>query len=201
MMIRRSVDGGLTVMTRHVEVDDALWDEFHRVVNMSSRELLEWLRVRSADEQTEELPDQAGTQTGQRVLQILKKRRVDLTEDDERILRKVVDKVHAERRADLEPTAGQENWRRRLMTIGHDLEGSPALTPTQHRRLSDTSRKREFMMGRESAKHSPREDEQLKRELRGTLQGNRSSRAEEWRDPESPADDDPDVTNAGPPIR
>jgi DNA primase catalytic subunit len=107
-------------MTRHVEVDDALWDEFHRVVNMSSRELLEWLRIRSADEQTEELPDHAGTQTGQRVLQILKKRRVDLTEDDERTMRKVVDKVHAERRADLEPTAGQANWRHRLMTIGHD---------------------------------------------------------------------------------
>jgi hypothetical protein len=57
------------------------------------------------------------------------------------------------------------------------------------------------MMGRESAKHSPREDEQLKRELRGTVQGNRSSRAEEWRDPEPPADDDPDIPNAGPPIR
>ncbi|BBY07908.1 hypothetical protein [Mycobacterium noviomagense] len=56
-------------------------------------------------------------------------------------------------------------------------------------------------MGRESAKHNPREDEQLKRELRGTLQGNRSSRAEEWRDPEPPADDDPEVPTAGPPIR
>jgi glutamyl-tRNA reductase len=108
------------MMTRHVEVDDALWEEFHRVVNMSSRELLEWLRTRSADEQTEKLPDQAGTQTGQRVLQVLQKRRVDLTEDDERIMQKVVDKVHAERRDDLEPTAGQENWRHRLMTIGHD---------------------------------------------------------------------------------
>lgn len=107
-------------MTRHIEVEDALWEEFHRVVNMSSRELLEWLRTRSADEQTEQFPDQSGTETGQRVLQILKKRRVDLTEDDERIMQKVVDRIHAERRADLEPTAGQDNWRRRLMTIGHD---------------------------------------------------------------------------------
>lgn len=54
-------------------------------------------------------------------------------------------------------------------------------------------------MERGSGKHSPREDEALKRELRGTLQGNRSSRAEEWRDPEPPADDDPDVPNAIPP--
>lgn len=107
-------------MTRHVEVDDALWDEFHRVVNMTSRELMDWLRTRSADEDSEEFPDQAGTKTGQRVLDVLQKRRVDLTADDEKVMRKVVDRIHAERRDDLEPTAGQENWRHRLMTIGHD---------------------------------------------------------------------------------
>jgi len=48
-------------------------------------------------------------------------------------------------------------------------------------------------MHRGSEKHSPREDEQLKQELQGTLRGNGPSRAEEWRDPEPPADDDPDV--------
>jgi hypothetical protein len=52
-------------------------------------------------------------------------------------------------------------------------------------------------MRRGSEKHNPREDDQLKRELRGMLQGNRPSRAEEWRDPEPPADDDPDVPTAG----
>jgi glutamyl-tRNA reductase len=107
-------------VSRHVEIDDGLWEEFHRVVNMSSRELLEWLRTRSADEQSEELPDQAGTETGQRVLQILKKRRVDLTADDESVMRKVVNRVRAERRSDLESTAGQSHWRHRLMTIRHD---------------------------------------------------------------------------------
>ena len=54
-------------------------------------------------------------------------------------------------------------------------------------------------MRRESAKHSLREDDQLKHELSGTLRGNRSSRAEEWRDPEPPADDDPQAPTAGPP--
>jgi hypothetical protein len=107
-------------MTQHVEIDDELWEEFHRVVNMTSRELADWLRTQSADEDVEELPDHAGTKTGRGVLHILQKRRVDLTADDERIMRKVVDKIHAERRDDLEPTAGQENWRHRLMTIGHD---------------------------------------------------------------------------------
>jgi len=104
----------------HIEVDPALWEEFHRVVNMTSRELSDWLRTRSAHEEAEELPDQAGTETGRHVLHILQKRRMDLTDDDERVMRKVVDHVHAERSSDLEPTAGQSNWRRRLMTIGHD---------------------------------------------------------------------------------
>lgn len=107
-------------MTRHVQVDPGLWAEFHRVVNMSSLELAEWLRTRSADEDTEELPERAGTQTGRRVLRILQKRRVDLDEDDEHTMRTVVDRVHAQRGDDLEPTAGQANWRHRLMSIGHD---------------------------------------------------------------------------------
>ncbi|MCG5434036.1 hypothetical protein LV457_17325 [Mycobacterium sp. MYCO198283] len=54
------------------------------------------------------------------------------------------------------------------------------------------------MMDRGSAKHSPREDDALKAELQGMLKANHSTRAEEWRDPEGPADDDPDVPIAGP---
>ena len=34
------------------------------MVNMTSRELEDWLRTRSADEDDEALPDQAGTPTG-----------------------------------------------------------------------------------------------------------------------------------------
>ena len=56
-----------------------------------------------------------------------------------------------------------------------------------------TETKGNALMGRESAKHGPRADDELKHELRGMLQGNRPSRVEEWRDPEPPADDDPDV--------
>ena len=102
------------------KVSDELWDEFHRVVNMTSRELDEWLRVRSADEDSEALPDQAGTETGRHVLGILGKRRTDLTDDDVRVMQNVVDRVLAERRDDLEPTAGEAHWRYRLMSMRHD---------------------------------------------------------------------------------
>jgi hypothetical protein len=53
-------------------------------------------------------------------------------------------------------------------------------------------------MERGNAKHGPRDDDQLKHELRGTITGNRPTRAQESRDPEPPADDDPDVPTAGP---
>ena len=102
------------------EVDDELWQEFHTVVNMTSRELEDWLRTRSADEDEEALPDQAGTPTGRHVVQILGKRRGDLTDDDARVMRRVVERVRAQRRDDLEPTAGDAAWRHRLMSLGHD---------------------------------------------------------------------------------
>ncbi|OSC23349.1 hypothetical protein B8W69_24050 [Mycobacterium vulneris] len=50
----------------------------------------------------------------------------------------------------------------------------------------------------ENSNHGARDDDALKEELEGTVHGNRSSRSEEWRDPEPPADDDPDVRTAGP---
>jgi hypothetical protein len=101
-------------------VDEDLWNEFHRVVNMTSRELSEWLRTRAADDEAEALPDQAGTPTGQHVLSILRKRKTDVDDDDIRVMRNVVDRVHTERRDDLEPTQGEAHWRHRLMSIGHD---------------------------------------------------------------------------------
>jgi Protein of unknown function (DUF3140) len=101
-------------------VDDVLWENFHTVVNMTSRELRDWLAVQGADELTEEVPDRAGSHLGHRVLAILGRRRVDLTKDDVDVMEQVVDRVLANRREDLEPTAGEASWRRRLMNIGHD---------------------------------------------------------------------------------
>ncbi len=66
------------------------------------------------------MPDQAGPPTGQQVPHVLGKRHVDLTDEDRRVMREVVDRVRAERRDDLEPVAGQAHWRHRLMSMGHD---------------------------------------------------------------------------------
>jgi hypothetical protein len=102
-------------------VDDELWNEFHRVVNMTSQELRDWLMTRSAGEDGAVEPGtHVGTPTGEEVLHILGKRRTDLTADDERVMRNVVQRVTEQRRDDLEPTAGEAHWRYRLMSMGHD---------------------------------------------------------------------------------
>lgn len=104
----------------HEEVSDELWEEFHRMVNMTSRELSDWLRVQSAGTAAEALPDQAGRSLGRRVLGVLGKRRADLTPDDVDAMAKVVAIVREQRRNDLEPVAGDAHWRHRLMDVGHD---------------------------------------------------------------------------------
>lgn len=101
-------------------VTDELWQEFHSVVNMTSRELSEWLRADSAGAETETFLDQAGSATGQRVLHILSKRRSDLTGEDVEVMEGVVDAVRRERGEQPEPTAGDDAWRHRLMSLGHD---------------------------------------------------------------------------------
>ncbi|MCW2697602.1 MAG: uncharacterized protein JWR62_2687 [Modestobacter sp.] len=47
-----------------------------------------------------------------------------------------------------------------------------------------------------STKHSPREDEELKHEVEGMVRSGRSTRAEEWREPEPVAEGEPDVDSA-----
>jgi len=102
------------------KVSEELWQEFHQLVNMTSRELSDWMRVQAAGEDAEALPDQAGRSLGQRVLAVLGKRQVDLTDDDVAAMEKVVAIVRGERGEEPEPKAGDDHWRHRLMSIGHD---------------------------------------------------------------------------------
>ncbi|MFF5189172.1 DUF3140 domain-containing protein [Streptomyces sp. NPDC000345] len=106
-------------MTDALELD-ALWEDFRRAVNMTSQELAAWLRVRDADETAQPLPGEAGTPTGQHVLAILQKRRTDLTDDDIRVMYRVVDTVAAQPDPENGPGAEDTARRHRLMTIGHD---------------------------------------------------------------------------------
>ncbi|GAA1479144.1 DUF3140 domain-containing protein [Nocardioides aestuarii] len=101
-------------------VTDELWQEFHDAVNMSSRELADWLRERGAGIDTEEVPDRAGPAVGRQVLDILGRRRVDVTRADAIVMAGVVQRVHDQRGADAVPRAGDAAWRHSLMDFGHD---------------------------------------------------------------------------------
>ena len=101
-------------------VDDELWDEFHQLVNMTSAELRDWLATEESGETAEVFPDQAGTPTSRAVLDVLGRRRTDLTVDDAQLMRNVVAEIRTARGAEPEPTAGDPRWRRRLMSLGHD---------------------------------------------------------------------------------
>ncbi|MER7452879.1 DUF3140 domain-containing protein [Nocardia beijingensis] len=104
------------------DVDDQLWEEFHRLVNMSSRQLRDWLRTEGADTGSETEPDHAGPAIGRDILAILGKRRTDLNADDIAVMRRAVDEITTARGADAErePRAGSDEWRRHLMSLGHD---------------------------------------------------------------------------------
>lgn len=101
-------------------VSDELWNEFHQLVNMTSRELEEWLRTDSAGEVTEPAPEDAGHELGEHVVHILGKRRSDVTADDIAAMERVVRRIRRERGETPEPTAGDTHWRHKLMSVGHD---------------------------------------------------------------------------------
>lgn len=101
-------------------VDDLLWENFHRVVNMSSPRLRDWLALQGAGEETEEVPDRSGSPTGHHVLSILGKRRADLTPADVEVMEEVVEEVVRTRGEELDSLVEDEATRRRLMDLGHD---------------------------------------------------------------------------------
>ncbi|GAA5077799.1 hypothetical protein HNP84_004008 [Thermocatellispora tengchongensis] len=100
---------------------DPLWEEFHRVVNMSSEELRAWLlTAASGEEGFTPDPDLGVGGLGRRVLHVLGKRKADLTAQDVDTMRDVVDLVES-RLADPPPSgARDEEWRHALMSVGHD---------------------------------------------------------------------------------
>lgn len=101
-------------------ISDELWQEFHDVVNMTTPELTDWLRTMAAEEQTEPATDLPALEQGRQVVDILGKRRSDLTDADIEVMQGVVDEVRTLRGDEPEPEAGDDDVRRLLMSLGHD---------------------------------------------------------------------------------
>lgn len=101
---------------------ELLWEEFHQVVNMTSDEIRVWLLTDASDEDGSFPADPRMdlSELGTRVVDLLRKRKMDLTADDANVMREVVDYVE-DQTADPPPDAENDReWRRSLMSVGHD---------------------------------------------------------------------------------
>lgn len=98
------------------------WEDFHRLVNMTSDELRTWLLTDASGEEAfpADGPGPGVSELGVRVVDVLRKRKVDLTESDGEVMQEVVDYV--EDRLERRPPHAErdEEWRHALMSVGHD---------------------------------------------------------------------------------
>lgn len=107
-------------MASDILVSDYLWQEFQSHVNMTPSELEDWLQVVSSRGASAESSDQAALEIGSRIHAILTSPRDDLTVEDVALMESVIGRIRLERRHDLHPMAGDEAWRERMMSLGHD---------------------------------------------------------------------------------
>jgi Protein of unknown function (DUF3140) len=108
----------------HATDRNATLEEFNKVVNMTPGALEKHLATEESqsvgwthDGDTESV----GHHSGRRIVEIKRKRKADLTEDDYGHMRKVIGYVHRHL-AQGGPREGRENsrWRYSLMNWGHD---------------------------------------------------------------------------------
>lgn len=123
-MTRRVMGTCLRMETQIPADEDDLWQRFHRAVNMSSRELVDWLG------QEPDLGPRPGpsrpSPLGQAVVGILGKRRTDLTDEDLAVMRKVIDVVDDETAGvSAEEVVADDRRRHRLLNVGHDALREP----------------------------------------------------------------------------
>lgn len=99
-----------------------VWDDWQQAVNMSPRQLEQWL---DSDEsksvgQKDGGGEATGHKSGRRIVEILRTNKTDLSDDDVEHMRKVVGYVH--RHLAQRPSGDVEDtpWRYSLMNWGHD---------------------------------------------------------------------------------
>ena len=104
---------------------DEVWDEFTSAVNMTSKQLEQWLE---SDEsravgQKDGGGESTGHESGRRIVKILQTRKSDLTEDDAAHMKEVIGYVarHTAQRPDkTDDELAHSRWTASLKNWGHD---------------------------------------------------------------------------------
>ena len=112
-------------MSEQSPVDD-VWDEFREAVNMTPRQLEDWLETdesKAVGQKDGDDDESTGHASGRRIVQLLRTTRADLSEDDAAHMRKVVGYIarHTAQRPDKsDDELAHARWTASLKNWGHD---------------------------------------------------------------------------------
>jgi Protein of unknown function (DUF3140) len=102
--------------------DEQVVEEFDKAVNMSRKELEEWLETEESKEvgQKDGGNEAKGHESGRKIVEILGKNKSDYSDDDIEHMRRVVSYVHRHQAQKPKSDVEDSNWRYSLMNWGHD---------------------------------------------------------------------------------
>ena len=95
-------------------------DEFGDAVNMTRKELEDWLGTEESQSVGQGNGESKGHESGRKIVEILGKNKSDYTDDDIDHMRRVVSYVHRHQSQKPEGDMKDSNWRRSLLNWGHD---------------------------------------------------------------------------------
>lgn len=105
------------------QTDKETVEDFKKAVNLTATELDDWLKTeqsRQVGQKASQDSESTGHQSGRRIVELLRKKQGEYTEDDLAHMRKVVGYVrrHTAQRPDED--VKETPWRYSLMNWGHD---------------------------------------------------------------------------------
>ena len=101
--------------------DDQVIKEFDEAVNMTRKELEEWLQTdESKSVGQSDGGESEGHESGRKIVEILEKNKIDYSSDDIDHMRRVVSYVHRHESQKPSGDVKDSNWRYSLVNWGHD---------------------------------------------------------------------------------
>ncbi|MEC4815350.1 MAG: DUF3140 domain-containing protein [Scytonema sp. PMC 1069.18] len=97
-------------------------EEFRSSVNMTAKELESWLKTEDSQSvgQKKDDDESIGHKSGKHIVEILRKKKDDYTDDDISHMKKVISYVHRHLAQRPEGDVKDTRWRYSLMNWGHD---------------------------------------------------------------------------------